>query len=162
MHMSIHAKFVFISAAAALATCTVMFVSSMRAKAADEAVAGTTPGVESTLDVATEACTTTFLDNSNPGFPVTFHYAQHAYPSKSTARLSQVQVIGHVAPSVTGLNSLTLPGDYEWAHPDLGPASILVKYGAVAVECGYTQTDSTGGIINSQSDFDRVTFTLVH
>jgi hypothetical protein len=80
--MSIYAKLGFVSAVMAMAACTAMFVSSMRAAKADESFRGD-------LDVATEDCSETFVDTSQPEFPITWRYARHAYPGMGPNRVAE-------------------------------------------------------------------------
>jgi hypothetical protein len=101
--------------------------------------------VGGTLDVATEACSTTVADPTSSGATVTF--AAHAYPGLTAAQLSQVRVIGHLA------SPGRVPG-YPWQQgsPVPGPA---VQDGSVAVICAVGINGMT------ITYYDSVTFTLV-
>jgi hypothetical protein len=159
MKSSNYSSIIIGSLVAALAACVITMITATRdAKAGPDAPGSCFPGAEPVLDVATEECSVTAVDTSEPGFIMNTYYAEHDYPSKSVAQLSQVQVLGH---QVLGTFFDDNPSGYLWSRPELGPADFLVKDGSVLVECGYLQTDLNGNRINSLSAFDRVTFTLV-
>ena len=127
------------------------FDSGVRdAKAAVDAGAGGQT-IVGKLDVASEDC------SQMPGGGLSgaqYSYAQHAYPGKTAAQLSQVRVMGH-AVQASFRGSYLLPA-FPFVSADNGimnDPSVFIQDGMVAVRCGL----DTGTL----TYYDSVTFTLV-